>query len=248
MLRKIFAKVSGKTEQQIMNDQLRTAAIKGNLSRVKALVREGAEVDYKDVNQLTPLYFAASHGFLDTVRFLLEQGANPDVGVETGNGPPLVQAAYNDDRAMIALLLDFKADINVINYSGRTALHEAAVRCKQEAGILLLQRGTNPNTTDRSGDTPLHSAANFSCRELALELAKHGADGDIEYKYGNDIRKKAQQRGWEDVVQALDDYKLKAAREAAAEKATLDKNIAAAPVLQNDIAVKKPLIIRPKQP
>jgi len=248
MLRKIFAKVSGKSEQQIMNDQLRTAAIKGNLPRVKALVKDWAEVDYKDVNGLTPLYFAAGHNHLDVSRFLLEQGAEPNVAREDSLGPPLVQAAYHGQTEMIKLLLEFKADINAINYSRRTGLHEACWRNEKDAGLLLLERGADPNTVDRMGNTPLHDAVGFDYRELALKLAQCGADGSVEYKYGDDIRKKAEQRGWTDVVQALDDYKVKAAREAAAEKAVLDKNIAAAPVLQNDIAVKKPLIIKPKAP
>ncbi|MEZ0259725.1 MAG: ankyrin repeat domain-containing protein [Alphaproteobacteria bacterium] len=248
MLRKIFAKVSGKTEQQIMNDHLRKAAIKGNLARVQKLVKEGAEVDCKDVNDLTPLYFASGRGFLDITRFLLEQGANPNVGAETGIGPPLVQAGHNGDSAMIMLLLEFNADINAINYSRRTALHLASAQNHLEAATLLLDHGSDPNTVDRMGYTPLHDAVGFDYRALALKLAECGADGSLEFKYGDDIRKKAEQRGSADIVQALDDYKLKAAREAAAEKAVLDQNIAAAPVLQNDIAIKKPLIIKPKTP
>lgn len=248
MLRKIFAKVSRKSEQQIMNDQLRAAVIGGKLSRVTKLLEEGAEADCKDANGLTPLYFAAGHNHLAIARVLLEHGSDPNVAREDSLGPPLVQAAYHGHVDMIKLLLEFKADINAINYSRRTALHEACHRNETDSGFLLLERGANPNTVDRMGSTPLHDAVGYQYRELALKLAQCGADASVEYKHGDDIRKKAEQRGWDDVVKALDDYKVKAAREAAAEKAALDENIAVAPVLQNDIAVKKPLIIKPKTP
>lgn len=248
MLSKIFAKVSGKSEQQIRNERLRQAAINGKLSLVRQLLGEGAEVDYKDVNGMTPLWFAAGKGHLDVTRLLLEKGADPNVAREDTLGPPIVQAAYHGKTEMINLLLEFNADINAINYTRRTGLHEACWRNQKDAGFLLLEKGADPNTVDRMGSTPLRDAVGFDYRELALKLAQCGADGSVEYKYGDDIRKKAQQRGWDDVVQALDDYKAKAARAAAAEKAALDKSIATAPVLQNDIAVKKPLIIKPKMP
>jgi ankyrin repeat protein len=248
MLRKIFAKVSGKTEQQIMNDQLRTAAIKGNLARVQKLVKEGAEIDYKDVNGMTPLWFAVGRGHLEVTRFLLEQGADPNVAREDTLGPPLVMAAAENRVELVKLLLDFKADINTINYSRRTALHEAAWHSKTEAAMLLLERGADPNTIDRLDMSPLRGAVTYDNRVLALALAEHGADGTVEYQYGEDVNKKITAKGWDDVALALENYRTKAAREAAAEKAALDKSIAAAPVLQNDIAVKKPLIIKPKAP
>lgn len=246
MLRKIFAKATGKTEQQILNDGLRRAAISGSLSRARKLVQQGAEVDCKDVSGLTPLYYAFDNHHIALGTFLLEQGADPNNTGATSYGPPLVKAGFAGRRNVIALLLDYQADIDARNYSGRTALHEATWHSHKDTVSLLLERGADPNTTDRMGSTPLRDAVVFNHRTIALELARHGGDADIEYKYGDSLRKRMEQLGWIDVVQAVDDYKKKALQEAAVEKATLDKNIAAADVLQNDIAVKKPITFKPK--
>ena len=247
MLRKIFSKVSGRSEQQIMNDQLRSAAIKGKVRRVRKLLKDGAEVDYKDVNKLTPLYFAASHGFADVARALLEHGADPNVAREDSLGPPLVQAAYHSHMDVLKLLVEHKADINAINYSQRTGLHEAVWRNQPDPAFLLLKAGADPNTRDRLGGTPLSDAIGFDYRKIALKLIQHGADVTVTDKYGDDMRKKALNKGWTEVVEAIDrrqredeENRRRAAEDAERQKNRLAAEIAQAPVLQNEVVVKKP--------
>jgi ankyrin repeat protein len=246
MLRKIFAKATGKTEQQILNEDLRQAAINGSLGRARKLVRQGAQVDSKDLNGMTPLYYAVDKLHVPLAVYLLEQGADPNNAGETSYGPVLVRAGFAGRHNVVALLLQYKADINMRNYSERTALHEATWHSHKDTVSLLLEKGADPNTTDRMGSTPLRDAVVFNHRTIALDLARHGGDADIEYKYGDSLRKRMEQLGWIDVVQAVDDYKKKVQQQAAAEKAALEKNIASADILQNDIAVKKPITFKPK--
>lgn len=59
-----------------------------------------------------PLNFAARHASVNTIKLLLEKGANPKKGI------PLVHAIEREDenwKPVIQLLLDYDCDINALN-------------------------------------------------------------------------------------------------------------------------------------
>ncbi|MBI1215127.1 MAG: hypothetical protein GC185_04820 [Alphaproteobacteria bacterium] len=255
MLKKIFSKVSGRPEQQLWNDALRAAAIKGDLKKAQKAIAKGAEIDWKDVNGLTPLYFAATNGHLAVAKLLLEKGAAVDTGKPCENtGTGLTQAAYNGDAEMLKLLIEHKADINAGSYT-RCAIHDAVWRNNAEAVEVLAEAGAKLETRDRMGHTPLMDAVAFNYREVALILVRHGADASVTDKYGDDMRKAMVRKVWLDVVEAIDTYKAEAAaREAARLKAeeqaaaAREKALDEAATLQRDVKVSRPLVVKRRQP
>lgn len=254
MLRKVFSKVSGIPEQKLRNEALRKSAIKGNLKRAKKLLAEGADVDFKDVNKLTPLYFAAMHGHVEIARALLDKGADPNIAREDTLGPPLVRAAYNGDMNMLALLLDKGADIDNIDYSQRTALHQAIDRGMREAAAFLIEKSANPNTQDRLGNSPLKDALTFSQPEIAKLLVTHGADIGFTTKQGEDMRALAKRKGFDDVVAHIDSHvaeqKAKAEREEAeakAQAAALEEAVAEAATLKQPVRAGRTATFGKKQ-
>ena len=72
-------------------DDLIIAAIGGHTDRVKALLEQGVDVNAKDNDGYTALFFAALKGHTDTVKALLEQGA--DVNAKTNDGLTALLAA-----------------------------------------------------------------------------------------------------------------------------------------------------------
>jgi len=62
-----------------LNDELLTAARKGDLASVKALLQQGAMLEAKTPYGQTPLYLAAMSGREEVVAFLLDKGANAAV-------------------------------------------------------------------------------------------------------------------------------------------------------------------------
>jgi hypothetical protein len=78
---------------------------------------------------------------------------------------------------IVALLLDYKADVNAADHtSGRRALHEAAEQGGLEIVKMLLARGAEVDARDKWIQTPLHRAAFQGELRVAEVLLKRGAD------------------------------------------------------------------------
>lgn len=61
------------------NDELLSAARKGDLAAVKTSCEQGATVEAKTQYGQTPLYLAAMNGHNDVVQFLIDKGARTDI-------------------------------------------------------------------------------------------------------------------------------------------------------------------------
>lgn len=95
---------------------------------VRLLVEAGANIDNANINAYTPLSYAAYVGRDNTVRYLLEKGAQVNAGA-TGRpsdaNTPLMMAAMQGHRNAALLLLRAGADAKLRAYSARTALELA---------------------------------------------------------------------------------------------------------------------------
>lgn len=118
------------------DSELIRAASKGQTQQVRDLLAHGASVNEKHaLTGWTALTAAAFYGFPDTVKVLLDAGADPNVR-DLHGGTPLMKAVtvgYSDDRS--ALLTN-----------------------KAEVIRLLLKGGADPQMKDRLGDTPWQAA------------------------------------------------------------------------------------------
>ena len=97
-----------------LEDHLQLAAKKGDADEIRRLVREGADVNTRDILNKTPLHVAATFGRLEAVRALKELGADPDARA-LGNKRPLDWANKPgsgnkaDDAASLELLQSWTA-------------------------------------------------------------------------------------------------------------------------------------------
>ena len=93
---------------------------------------------------------------------------------------PLMHAAWGADVASIEKLLAGRADPNVQDQHGRTALMHASFNFRDRDNPLvikaLLGSGADPNIKDRDGFTALHWAARNCQPRIAAALIEGGAD------------------------------------------------------------------------
>jgi ankyrin repeat protein len=168
-------------------------------AKVELLLRSGAAVDAKTVEDRTPLYAAATMpDGTAAMRLLIQAGADVNAATIVGATPlfPAVNAnaestkllldkgadpnhaarsgvtpiMFTRDAGVVALLLASGADVRARSKVGETALMDAAARGDLSAAKLLLKRGADVNATDHRGYTPLLLAA--ACDHDAAELVR----------------------------------------------------------------------------
>jgi ankyrin repeat protein len=154
------------------------ASWNGDLEQVKALVARRPELAVCEYNYTPPIHFAVREGHLETVRFLLKQGADP-----TYRSYPfqesLLTIAQDRDRHEIALLLH---DILARQFpvtEGVAGFLDAARRGDLER--IRKELTVDPSLARASndlGDTALHNAALGGHMAVMNALLDAGAVAD----------------------------------------------------------------------
>ena len=152
---------------------LRRAAKDGNLAEVERLIEKGTNVNAKDNDGNTPLYFAANNSHLAVAAKLLEHGTDVNAKDDGGN-TPLHWAANNGDLAIVEKLIENKANVNVKNKDGNTPLHWSAGTGNLAVVEKLVEKGTNVNAKNNGGSTPLYLAEKRHYAEIADYLKSKG--------------------------------------------------------------------------
>ena len=150
----------------------------GDTRAFEKLVREAPKAgNLKGAGGTTPLMQAVLYGDAQSVRLLLDNGADPNIKNEVG-ATALMWAVGEPEKAR--LLLDHGADVNARSDDGRTPLLIAAgQRGSLEIVKLLLDRGASLSTKSPSTvgyATPLSEAASIGDDVLLRMLIERGAD------------------------------------------------------------------------
>ncbi len=124
------------------------------------------------------LHQSTASGDIETLRYLLNHGANVDQRAIIDQATPLHVATYSGDEAIARLLMARGADINAQMNGGNTPLHMAAAGGHLGITKLLLADGAdlNLNSGSQSTTTPLHLAARAGFTSLVVLMLRHGAD------------------------------------------------------------------------
>ncbi len=100
----------------------------------------------------------------------------------------LVRAVIWDRVEIVAALLEAGADVNAVNGSRASALHQAADLGRDEITRVLIAHQADVNVTDLYGYTPLHEAARRLNQGVARLLLDAGANPDAKDDQGDTPR------------------------------------------------------------
>lgn len=133
------------------------AAATGGTDRVRELLKQdGALLNAYASDGFFPLALAAFFGHVETVRLLLDAGADVNQqSRETTKVAPLHSAIAARKLDIVKMLLARKADPGRAGGRGVTPLHEAAISGQIDMAALLIDSGAPINVRDDGGKTPL---------------------------------------------------------------------------------------------
>jgi ankyrin repeat protein len=148
-----------------------------DLAGLKQLINDKSAVNKADSRGTTPLHYAAAFGSTESVKLLLEAGADVNVR-NAAEATPLLLAA--PAPAKTAALLAKGADPKLAAKAGRTPLIVAASSpTAAESVRLLLEAGSDVNAADQRGSTPLMAATAAGRADIARMLMERGAKVDV---------------------------------------------------------------------
>lgn len=168
----IAALGSGSAQAQDTGDRFYQAIRGDDIARVRVLATPQA-VNTPDSHGTTPLMYAAATGSIETMKLLLDRGADPNVKNAFG-ATALMWAA--GDIGKVRLLLAKGADLNARSNFGRTPLMLAALHDgSHEIAKLLIDRGADVSACDKTNFCVLQAAAQGNDTATVRLVLAHGA-------------------------------------------------------------------------
>ncbi len=152
--------------RQALNDELWTAARKGDAAAVKTLLDRGADVNAKFRYGATALSYAADKGHVEVVKLLIERGADVNVKDTFYKSPPIIWATLKGHAPIVQALLDKNAE-GIDNVLGI-----AAGEGKVEVVRIVLAKG---GAKTESLSSALAAAEKNKHAEIVEMLKKAGA-------------------------------------------------------------------------
>lgn len=169
--------------------ELHKAVIRSDKEKIKNLVSTGVNLEERDKNGETALFYALDNNRINIARFLIENHA--DVNVVNYFGRPVVQGAIvNNQYDLIKLMIDH--NLNLQNSNGNsTALTIVCNRKQVNFKILQLfvDKGVDINAKDKNQYSPLMylTIKEEPNLDIIRYMIKKGADVNAKDRSGKSI-------------------------------------------------------------
>ena len=157
------------------HDLLTIAAYAGQLNLVKFLHQKGLPIEGTSPSGLTPLLSATVQGHLNTVCWLVENGASVNACLKDDGTAAIHLASYDGNQEILSYLLQNGAFVDSEDHEGRTALMVACQTRHRNIVELLLSYKPDTKKTAKCGKSaPVYAAVtgHHECLSLLLDADK----------------------------------------------------------------------------
>jgi ankyrin repeat protein len=160
------------------------AAAAGDIAAVRALIKQGQDVNALGQDGATALHWVVRADDLETTEALIKAGASVTRANAFGVTPAYI-AAEHGSTPLLRRLLDAGADANTADRTGDTLLMAAVRAGKLEAVQLLLERGATVEAAEPAlGHTVLMWAVRENQAAMAKLLIERGANIEARTRAG----------------------------------------------------------------
>ena len=151
------------------------AARAADVTALRALIRQGADVNAAAADGTTALHWASYRDNLEIADLLIRAGAKVDAANDLG-ATPLWNASVNGSSGMVKRLLEAGAHPNLALLLGETPLMIAARSGNAGVVTQLIDKGANVNARGPRGQTALMWAVSEQHPDVVKVLLSRGAD------------------------------------------------------------------------
>jgi ankyrin repeat protein len=157
------------------------AAMRGDVTEVRTLLRDGADVNAAQGDGMTALHWASEVGNREMAEVLLYAGANVGAVTRLGDYTPMHLATRSGRTEVVRVLLGAGADVEARTSTGAVRpLHFAARSGDPEIASMLIEAGADVDAVETArGQTPLMFAASYGRVDVVRALIEAGADPSI---------------------------------------------------------------------
>lgn len=192
--------------------RLAEAVLSNDLKTIMNIIDNGRNIEYTIYGGMTPLMLAAENSSFETVKLLIDKGANVNAyntylnpGIQCKcpqqnynnvsydkndydpghNKTVLMYAMNNKDLKVAELLLDKGANINAKDLLRKTVLMYAVDKNNLQMVKLLIDRGANTNAEDSRRENVLFYALAKNNLQIMELLIDRGANINAKDRYPN---------------------------------------------------------------
>ena len=159
------------------------AARAGDVAAVRALLKQGSDVNAAQGDGMTALHWAAQQGNAELVSMLLSAGANVRATTRLGGYTPLHLASQGGHATAVAALIAAGAAADGRTSTGASPLMLAAKSGNADTVTRLIENGSDINAAETAnGQTALMVAAGLNRAEVVKLLLSRGADAKVASK------------------------------------------------------------------
>jgi ankyrin repeat protein len=150
---------SAQSDSAKVNYSFVNAADRGDVKSVIRFILKGVNLDFRDANGATALFYATNNAHMEVIKTLLYYGADPNIGTYDGF-TPLMNAALQGEFDVAQLLLyDVKTNLDIHDINNCTALHYASYYDNIYIVDMLLYYGANAQLKAKYQTSPLFLAS-----------------------------------------------------------------------------------------
>ena len=146
-----------------------------DMKEIRDNLTKGANINGRNSDGIPAVIMATDMGNLTLLKFLLENGAKPDMKSLPREETALMRRSGVGDVPAIKMLIAFKANVDRQDKIGQTGLMKAALARKRRAVKALIEAGADIFKTDHTGKTALDHARESRDRRVVKMLEDAGA-------------------------------------------------------------------------
>ena len=189
---KLWLDTPGMINHSIVDKQgyypIHVSALKGDIEGVK-LMSKYYDINIKSlaIHQVTLFWLACQNGNVELVKYMLENGADPNIARADNNISPICKAMDKQHFQVVHELLGRDdIDLTVARKSdGSNLLHYCAALNKPEIAKKILAKVPLLDVVDSYGLSPLYLAIQRNVPEMVNFLLNNGANAQLTDKAGN---------------------------------------------------------------